>query len=214
MERKLMVQEYYALTVDQNGNMPSMRADEANAGLVAAGFMDLLFNEIIVVEKKKIMVKKDLSEEFLCLTSLYEYLEEKPRSIEKLMSDYYTGRKIKQLTAEVGSSLYEMQLAQKGKGGLFGSKITYIPEKNYKDDLVQILHTLIKMENAMTPHDITLLFILNKTKNLKQYFSKYENDQLKRSLKEIKKHPQNKKLEEMIDYMNDLITVLMCAVIM
>lgn len=55
MNRKSITQEYFTLAVGENGNMPPMRRDEANAGLVVAGCMDLLLNDVIAWEKKKLL---------------------------------------------------------------------------------------------------------------------------------------------------------------
>lgn len=208
MNRKSITQEYFALATDENGNMPPMRRDESNAGIVAAGFMDLLLNDVITVEKKIITVVKELPDELGPISSLYAYLNEKPRSANKLMSDYYTGVKIKQLTTDVGESLLADGVATEGKGGLFGPKTTYISEKSYKDELVAIMKSAVKKDDEITAHDVALIYILKGTKNLNQYFSKHESDELKARLKEMQKNPQNKQLADMISYVSDMITLI------
>ena len=142
------------------------------------------------------------------------YLNEKPRSIDKLMSDYYTGSRIKQLTAQIGESLEEEGKAAKGTGGLFGPKTTYIPEKNYKDELIGTIKSAITTGGEITSHDIALIYILKETKNLNQYFSKHESSELKAKLKEMKNNPQNKQLADMINYVSDTITVIMACVLL
>src|SRR5699024_3710956 len=54
MKRNSITQEYYTLMITKDGIMPPMNKEKAAAGLVAAGFLDLLSQEIIVIEKKKI----------------------------------------------------------------------------------------------------------------------------------------------------------------
>lgn len=213
MNRKSITQEYFALVVDENGNMPPMRRDEANAGLVVAGCMDLLLNNVIAWEKKKITVLKEIPNELRHITSLYAYLNEKPRSTDKLMNDYYTGSRIKQLTAEIGESLLADDAAAKGTGGLFGSKTIYIPEKGYKNEVIGFIKSSVTKNDEITPHDATLLYILKETKNINQYFSEHENDVLKGKLEEIKKNPQNKQLAAMINYVGDM-TAIMAAVVL
>ena len=99
-----------------------MRKDETKSGIVVAGFMDLLSNDIITVEKKKITVIKELPYDLFHLTSLYTYLKEKTRSTDKLMSDYIasTSSRIKQLITELGESLFKDNIVTKEEGGLFG----------------------------------------------------------------------------------------------
>ncbi len=65
-----------------------MHKEESTTGIVVAGFMDLVLDGIISVEKKKITVIKDLPDRLERIVSLYEYLSEKLRSINKLMSNY------------------------------------------------------------------------------------------------------------------------------
>lgn len=213
MNRKSITQEYFTLAVDENGNMPPMRRDEANAGLVVAGCMDLLLNDVIAWEKKKITVIKEIPNGLSHLASLYAYLNEKPCSTDKLMSDYHTGNRIKQLTEEIGESLLADDVAAKGTGGLLGSKTIYIPEKGYKDEVIGFIKSSVTKDDEITPHDAALLYILKETKNLNQYFSKHENDILKGKLEEIKKNPQNKQLAAMINYVSGM-TAIMAAVVL
>jgi hypothetical protein len=206
MVRKSITQEYFVLALNEKGNMPALRTNESKAGLAIAGLMDLLLNDIIAVEKKKITVIKDLSDELEHIAPLYTYLKEKPRSIEKLANDYVlsTGSRIKQFTAEQGKSLLADNIVTEGEGGLFGNKTKYIPEKDYKDELIDIIKSALKKDEEMTPHDMAIIFILEETKNSSQYFSKYERDGLKTKLKEIKKNPQNKLIADVVNYISDI----------
>lgn len=214
MNRKSITQEYFILAVNEKGYMPGMRTDESNAGLVAAGVMDFLLNEVITMEKRKITVVKELPEELGHLTSLYIYLTEKQRTIDKMMDDYMfsTGKRIKQLTDEIGESLVQDHAAVKEAGGLFGNKMIYIPEKNVKDRLIETIRSAVTREGEITPHDMALLCILKESKNLNQYFLGQERDDLKAKLKEIKENPQNKQLADMVNYANDMTALIMCCI--
>lgn len=213
MNRKSITQEYFTLVVDENGNIPPMRRDESNAGFVVAGCMDLLLNDVIQWDKKIITVMKEIPDRLKHITSLYTYLNKMPRSTDKLMSDYYTGSRIKQLAAEIGESLLADDVVSKRTGGLFGPKTIYIPEKEYKNELIGVIKSSITKVDEIAPHDAALLYILKETKNLNQYFSKYENDVLKGKLEEIKKNPQNTQLAAMINYVSSM-TAIMAAVVL
>lgn len=215
MDRKTIAQEYFVLAVDENGNMPIMRKSESESGMVAAGIMDLLLHDVIIMEKKKFLVMKDMPDELESLLSLYEYLKEKPRSMDKLMSDYVlsTGKRIQQLTMDTGRALVTDHVAKEGKGGLFGNKTTYIPERSYKEELVKAIKTAVLYEKEISPHDMALIYILKETKNLNQYFSREEKDILKAVLREMKKNPQNKRLAEMINYVSDMMAIMASVVL-
>ena len=212
MNRKSTAQEYYTLMIDKNGLMPAMHRDEAGAGLAASAFMDLTVNDIVVVEKKKITVIKDLPDSLEYLEDLYTYLKEKPRHMEKMMTDFYAGSRNKKLAEKIGESLCKDGAAVEEKGGLFAPKRVFIPEKAYKDQLIGMIRSAVQ-EEEMAPRDVALVWLLQQTNCLKQYFSKHESDQLKQKLKEMKKDPQNKQLAEMIDYVSDMTAVMAVVIV-
>ena len=212
MSRKSTAQEYYTLMIDKNGLMPAMHRDEAGAGLAASAFMDLTVNDIVVVEKKKITVIKDLPDSLEYRENLYTYLKEKPRHMEKMMTDFYAGSRNKKLAEKIGESLCKDGAAVEEKGGLFAPKRVFIPEKAYKDELIGMIRSAVQ-EEEMAPCDVALVWLLQQTNCLKQYFSKHESDQLKQKLKEMKKDPQNKQLAEMIDYVSDMTAVMAVLIV-
>lgn len=213
MNRKSITQEYFALATDENGNMPPMRKDESNAGLVVAGFMDLLLSDVISVDNKKITVATALPDEFGHIASLYEYLNMSPRYINKMMADYYMGPRINQLLKDVGESLLADGLATKGKNGLFGPKVTYIAKKDYRDELIAIIKSALAMDTEIAPSDVTLIYLLQGTKNLNRYLSRHESDELEAKLKEMKKNPQNKQLADMINYVSEMVNMIMAFIL-
>lgn len=215
MERKSVAQEYYVLAVNKAGNMPAMNINELNAGLIVAEVIDLSAEKVISVEKKKIAVIKELPGELSHLAPLYDYLGEKPRSTDKLMGDYaMSGKKMRELTASIGESLAAAGLADKEEGGLFGGKTVYIPKKAYKDELVDTLKAVAFGEDEWNPRDVALIAILAQTKILNQYFSKYEREDFKARLKEIKRKPENKQWAEMIAYVDTMTTAMATVTVM
>lgn len=213
MSGRSIAQEYYILAVNENGYMPGMHMEESNSGLVAAGMMELLLNDIIIMEKKKITVVGELPADLDYLASLYAYLCEKVRSTDKMMSDYIasTGKRIQQLTQEIGEALLKKGAVTKEKGGFFGSKVIYIPEKGYKETVIRALKSAVVEEGDLSAHDIALLSILKGSKNLNRYISDDERSAFKARLKELKKNPDSKQLAEMIDYINDSTGLLLAA---
>ena len=213
MNKRSIAQEYFLLVVDENGNMPPMRRDESNAGLVVAGLMDLVLNETVTLENKTVTVVKALPCELAHIASLYEYLHEKPRAANKMMGDYYTGGKINRLITEVGESLLDAGAAVEANGGMFNAKVTHAPKPECKEQVIDVIKAAVAEPQTITPHDVALIHILDGTKNLHQYFSKYESDELKATLKEMKTDPQNKQLTSMLHYVNDVTTLVMAWVL-
>lgn len=211
MNRKSMVQEYYTLMIDKNGLMPAMYKAEAGAGLTAAAFVDFLVNDIVSVERKNIIITGGLPESLEYLETLYNYLQDKKPSMEKMVMEFYWGRRNRELMERIGEKLCEEGAAVEKKGGVFGPKRLFIPEKAYKEALIEELRTAVR-EDELTPRDAALMYLLEEAKCLKQYFSKYESDRMKEKLKEMKNDPMNRKLAQMIDYVSsitDVVTVLL-----
>ncbi|MDO5785575.1 MAG: GPP34 family phosphoprotein, partial [Eubacteriales bacterium] len=210
MTRKSIAQEYFILTIDKNGYMPAMRKEECNAGLVAASVMDLLLHSVITMERKKITVVNGLPNTLEHLASLYAYLAEKPRSTDNLMQYYMlsTSSRIKQLTADIGESLFAEQAVTKSAGGLLGKQTVYIPQLVCKDTLAGTLRSAVIQTDTMSPHDTALLCLLQETKNLNQYFSKRENAAWKETWRTIKRDPQNKALADMVRQIDNMTALL------
>ena len=155
MERRGIAQEYYILAVTDIGCMPAMHREEGNAALVAAGFMDLLMNEVVSVDGKTITVERDLPDRLGHLTVLYGYLKKKPRTALKMISDFltYDVNRMRQFLADTGASLLADQSVREEKGGMLGNKTVYIPQKSAKTALAERLREAARDGGAMSPED-------------------------------------------------------------
>jgi len=212
MERKSIIQEYFILSASEKGNLSS----SAKTGIVASGITDLVENDICEKDGKKLIVKNKLPNKFNHLTSLYEYLSEKPRSIDKIMDDYcmsMTDKRIQKLLVDTGESLLTENIVTKEKGGLLGNKEVYSPESMYKESLIATLKESITQKEELSIHDMALVSILQETQKLKQYFSKYEANTLKEKLKLMRKDPNNKALKEMIDYVDSMTAAMVACIV-
>ncbi|MCJ8021108.1 hypothetical protein MUY40_29710 [Blautia sp. NSJ-159] len=68
-----------------------------------------------------------------------------------------------------------------------------------------------KEENS--PHDMALIYLLMETKNLYRYFTNEEFYELKSKRKEMKKNPQYKQLDDMLNYAGDLMFLVFIVVV-
>jgi len=125
MNRSSIVQEYVTLATNEKGNLLSYYG---LIGVVVSSITDLRLNGIVALENKKLEIKKNLPDELHYLVSLYEYLLEKPRTMNKVMEDYFMGmtdKRAKRLMADIGEALIADGFAVKGSGGIFGKKEVY-----------------------------------------------------------------------------------------
>lgn len=149
------------------------------------------------------------------LVSLYAYLKEKTRSIDKLMGDYTVsgGSRLRQLAAETGEALTAEHRAVKKNGGLFGGKVIYIPDQGYQAELISVIKAVVSGEEEITPHDAALISILQETKNLNRYLSREERSSLKGRLKEIRSNPQSRELADMINHISDMTAIIAALIV-
>ena len=124
---------------------------------------------------------------------------------------------MRELIDKMGKALTAQGVASEEKAGFFGKKTTYTPDKKYKDDLIGAIKEAVTQTREMSAHDTALVFLLQETKNLYQYFSKYEGEEVKATLKamkkEIQKDPQKKQMASMLNYINDISAVAMACLV-
>lgn len=202
MNRKSMIQEYYMLVTNKHGEMGNLRREDSKVGLVVAGLYELLEAKVILIDKKMIKVLKDLPDELSYLSSLYSYLNKKPRTISNVINNYlaYSVQRINLLIKDICKPLLKEGLVVEAKGGFSGRKTVYIPDAGYKENLI----SQIKLNNndEMKSNDLVLLYILKKTKNIKQYYSSDELNSLKTMFDGVK----NKTLIDYASY-HDIVTI-------
>ena len=191
-------------------------SSKLRAGLVVAGLLDLLDADVIEMNKKKVEVKTELPESMGYLALIYDYIAQKPRKMDNIISAFcmaMTDKKIKALINSVGGSLVELDQASTGQQGLF-KKDVYIPDQRYKDSLVEVLRNNMLGEGEIGEKDIALVGLLDSVGILKQYFDRDEAKMLKKKLKEIKADPKNKRIKKMVDY-TDAVTAacIACVVV-
>ena len=215
MEIKSLSQAYYMLSVGDGGQMNPTRTELSNAGLVAAAYLELRFAGAVKAEKKRVSVVKPLPRELSYLEPLYRYLAEKERSYTRMLSDHLvmgSGRR-GALLESVGRSLVAAGAAEEGKGGFFGNKTVFIPKKAERDQLVGRVREMVLSDKALSREETVLLVLLKETKNLGQYFSKYEEPARKDRLKALRKNPRNELVAAAVKEAVQLIDTAKAAVL-
>ncbi len=203
-------QGYLLCSLGDKGTISSLRA-EVQVGLVASGVMDLLLEGCGTLQQKKFDVAGPLPGRLEPLSSLYEFLQEKPRILEDIASEYnfsFTDRRYNQLLQDLGRSLVTMGLAEERQGGLWGNKTCYLPDPQGRDQVIQSLRAELLEAGELSDEAAALAVLLAKTGQLGQYFSKYERGAIKARIKELKHTSNNKIVQEMVDYITALVVVI------
>lgn len=110
--------------------------DGTEAKTDGCGGNNLLGN--VIKQRRKIEVVGELPAKLANLTTLYEYLLEKNRTITKVLEDYtisFTDARLKQLVSDTGNSLIALGAASEEKGGLLEAKTLFVPSEEWKESL-------------------------------------------------------------------------------
>jgi len=212
MQDLSITQEYLLCALTEKGVIPSFSI-ESPVCVVAGGIIELLQSQIVMFdEKKKLSVIGDLNQELIHLKSLYEWIQnEKPMKIEKLVGEYamsFSGKKMKKLISDIGNSLDKADCVCTESGGIFGTKSCFIPNAKEVDKVIQKIRAELLDDGEISEETVALVSLLDKSKLLKKYFSKYESKQLKNRLQDIKKTSSNLLVKQMVEYVETMVAVI------
>lgn len=212
-----ITQEYLLCALNEKGSL-QMTSQKVPVCLLVGSIIELLQKQCVKFdEKNRLFVSSELPEELLYLKSLYEGIKNhghaKP---EKMVGEYtmaFTNKKMDALISDIGDVLIQKECVRKESGGMFGKRSRYIPDSNHVDKIVQKVKAELFGDCEVTDETVALVSLLDKSGLLKKYFSKHESRQLKARLKEIKESSTNQFVKQMVDYVDDMIAVMIAAVV-
>lgn len=212
MKNTSISKEYFIHSIDGRSYFNNSKL---RAGLVMAGLLDLFQAEVIEFNKKKIEVCKALPTSMDYLSLIYDYVAEKPRKMEKVISTFcmsLTDKKIKELINNVGTLLVESDKGEEGQKGVF-KKTVYVPDQEYKKVLIDELRNNMLSGGTIHEKDIALVSLLDAVGLLKNIFDKSEIKDLEKKIKEVKVNPDNKSIKKMVTYTEQIAAAwAVCAV--
>lgn len=208
-------QSYLICALNESGKLPALSV-ESPVCILAGGLIDLIFAKSVAIgEDKKLCITGELGEKNEYLNSLYTFIKEsKPINVETLASEYaftFSDKRLKLLIKDVGTSLVSLGYATTENVGRLGKTPCFIPDTNIVDNVIQNIRAELLENGTVSDNIIALVSLMDKSNQIKKYFSKYEKNELKVRLKEIKDNPSNKLAKEMVDYIDTLIAVIAVA---
>jgi len=207
-----VAQEYLLCSLTGQGKLPLLN-NHVPGCVLAGGLIELLADGSVQIgEKDKISVTGDLGAERTYLRSLYEWLGKSgPVSLNKVAQTYcvtLTGRQINALVDDIGDSLVQNGCATPEMGGVFGKKRCFLPRPEAVDRVIQKIRAELLESGAIDEETVALVSLMEKSSQIKKYFSKYESDQLKARLKEIRQAPSSQMVKRIVDYIDKMIAVI------
>lgn len=204
-------QEYYLCAVNEKGSISSFAAEKPVC-LVASALLDMKLADCIEIENKRVQVIGDLPEELSFLDSLYDFIHVgKPVKVEKILEEYtysMTDKRLKRLMADLGRSMEEDGITKEVVSGLFGGKSSYVPNQKAVELVIDKVRAEMLEEGTVTEETAALVVLLDISKSMKYYFSKYEQKKIKEKLERLLHDPNGKMVKEMVDYVQNMMAMI------
>ena len=156
MKNLSLTQQYLLCVLNKNGKLPTFGLDKTLC-LSAAGVLELLMEDALDFDGKKLTVKSPLPEEKAYLRPVYQVVEKKQpvkfESVVEYFSLAFTDKHMNELIDSIGAALVQKGCVQREeKDGLFGGKDLYIP--NEADVDAQYQRMVKKLGDCIVPPQI------------------------------------------------------------
>lgn len=215
-----ITQEYIICTVNEKGALPSYNV-KAAACLIVGGLLEMQLANCISLNDKKVSVCAELPEHMAYLKPLYNVINQgKPMKVEKAVEAYtitFTNKKLYELVDALMESLKEADVVEPVKAGFSGNKVSYVPKKGIVTRIIEKIRAELLEDGEISEDVIALAALMDKAGNLKDYFSKYEQKELRDRIEAIKKSEAGTFTKEMVQHIEaleiDAITSAICAMI-
>lgn len=212
MERALRVTEELMVFILNKREKPLKGSSDytQTVSVISAIIYELLHDEYVIMdEKQKISINHEKEKPTINYCSeVYNYIlnDNKERKIDNLISKLIDKTEIYKM---IQNNLLAMGcITETEEKILLFTQARITVNEAVLDNLVQKIRTEFLDEGELSDDIVFLTFILNQNNILKNFFSKYENTQLKNRLKEIKNEPIGKIAKNMIDSMTTMIIVI------
>lgn len=202
-----ITQEYMVCTVNGKGALPSSN-QKTVVCLILSGLMDMQLAKCISLNDKKVNVCAELPEHLAYLKPLYDVInQEKTMKVEKVVETYtiaFTNKKLYELVDAIMESLMEAGVVEPAKAGLLGNKDNYVPKKATITGVIEKIRAELLEDGEISEDVIALTALMDEAGNLKDYFSKYEQKELKNKIEAIKKSEAGTLSKEMVQHIEVL----------
>ena len=225
MKDLTLTQEYFICAVNDKGKLSGFNVDRLVC-LLASGLLELQLSGCIRIEGGtkhlltgfgiSVSITGPLPEEKAFLRPLYDYLNQgKPMKMEKILEDYhysFSGKRLNALIASIGESLAEEGFAQAAEAGLLECVGRFLPTRDAINRVIDLVRSELLEEGEVTDDIAALVILLEKSGVIREYFSRYEQKEMKERLNVIVTGPEGALVKEMLDYVNGMLD--MTSVIM
>ena len=187
--------------------------------MIIGGLLEMQMEKCISMEDKKVIVSAidtiELPEHMSYLKPLYDVInQKKPMKAQKVVETYYasfTSKKLNMLLDALLDELKSADAVESVKTGLLGSKEAFAPKKEAVISVIEKIRAELLEDGDVSEDVIALTVLLDKSGQLKEYFSKYEQKELKEKLEVIRKSKAGTTAKELLWYIDSLDASIMIS---
>lgn len=202
-----ITQEYMICTVNEKGIIPGDNQKEV-ACLIVSGILEMQLEKCISLKDKEVSVCAELPEHAAYLKPIYDIINQgNPIKAEKIVETYtiaFTNKKLNELLDTLLDSLKEADVVEPVKAGLLGNKEGYVPKKEVITGIIEKIRSELLEDGEISEEVIALTALMDKAGNLKEYFSNYEQKELKKKIEIIKESEAGTLAKEMAQHIDAL----------
>jgi hypothetical protein len=220
MQKLSYTQQYYLCAVNNKGSIPTKLATFAPACLLVGGILELLHHGYILRDEKgKLHTGQEWDNQLPYLEPLYETIVKlkKPRDIRGVAEQYGYGlgaSAFSKYFSAIGISLVESGDADETSSGNNRKQTKkYLPKRQSVQQVVEKIRSEILEDKEVCEETICLLAFLEKSNMLRDYFSKFEANDLKARIKDIKKSDSYASIKKVIDDLEAMVTALIAVLV-
>ena len=202
-----IAQEYMICTANGEGAIAGYN-QKAVACLIVSGLLEMQLAKCISLNDKNVSVCAELPENMAYLKPLYNIINQgKPMKVEKVVKAYtiaFTNKKLYELEDALMESLKEADVVEPVKAGLLSNTEGYAPKKDIVIGIIEKIRAELLEDGEISEDVIALTALMDKAGNLKDYFSKHEQKELKNKIETIKKSEAGTLAKEMTQHIETL----------
>ena len=214
MENIGISQMYLLLSVNDKGGVAPIGSMRIRSYMIASGILELILEDVISLSDDEVAVKRELPSDKEYLRLVYNKIsEEKSIHLKKLARALVTNRKLfKELFNSIGDTLVDLNIVTKTSGGVLGNISQFVGGEESKKRIVEQMRAELLEEGPVSKDTVVLSSLLIGNHTLKQYFSEFEEGELKAKISELREDPENKEIFAMIDRISKTITTIIASV--
>ena len=184
---------------------------------VTSGVIDLHLNDCVSISDEKrptVSTTAELPSTLHHLLPIYQRISEKgPIKLNKLVEQYMMGRSgpRTQLIDSLGNSLVAAGAATPQVSGILKRSTGYVPDSHNLDRLRSAISAETSSTDAPTRNTVILATLLERSKLLKEYFSRDERARIKDMVKKHADSQADTLIKKTIAHIDALITLLITS---